>query len=518
MARTTKISPEPAFGTPASESPEKSVKVRMYRKIFGDCFLLTLPSSGPRPFFMMIDCGALSGTPRGREVMQEIVQDVIETTGGHLDLLVVTHEHMDHVSGFVQARDLFADGEREEEDGKLHVHDLWFAWTENPQDDLASRLRGQRQRSRWALRSMMQALRAAEVDAGNEEEDGADWRVSEQVESLLGFFGAGGAGGTEGALEAVRRYARRPPRYLSPGAPPMELPGVPGIRFYVLGPPRQEDLLKRSRPSKADPEVYEAAFGLTPEGAFASAALGAGGDDPGFSEIYEVSQPFDRTFRIPLVQAQALPFFQSRYWGDALEEYQDQAWRRIDADWLEAAAELALKLDDDTNNTSLVLAIEIQDTGQVLLFPGDAQVGNWLSWEGLSWKLDGGSEVTAHDLLARTVLYKVGHHGSHNATLRDKGLELMSHPDLVAMVPVNQDVARKKRWFQIPFPPLLQRLEEKTSCRILRADAEEEIAAKAVPQGVSPSTWRRFQSRVEETELFFEVLIGPGDDPQISGP
>jgi hypothetical protein len=34
-------------------------------------------------------------------------------------------------------------------------------------------------------------------------------------------------------------------------------------------------------------------------------------------------------------------------------------------------------------------------------------------------------KVKAEDLLERTVLYKVGHHASHNATLRQKGLELM---------------------------------------------------------------------------------------------
>jgi hypothetical protein len=44
------------------------------------------------------------------------------------------------------------------------------------------------------------------------------------------------------------------------------------------------------------------------------------------------------------------------------------------------AGRLALQLDSDTNNTSLVLAFELGKSGRVLLFPGDAQVGNWLSW------------------------------------------------------------------------------------------------------------------------------------------
>ena len=54
---------------------------------------------------------------------------------------------------------------------------------------------------------------------------------------------------------------------------------------------------------------------------------------------------------------------------------------------IEGAGRLALQLDSDTNNTSLVLAIELIASGRVLLFPGDAQVGNWLSWhEGIEWK------------------------------------------------------------------------------------------------------------------------------------
>ena len=521
---TTKKRSKRTVEAPAEALPATgSVKVRMYRRMFGDCFLLTLPSAGQRPFYMMIDCGALPGSRNARETMQDIVRDVIETTGGHLDLLVVTHEHMDHISGFQQAKALFADGEGPEVPGKLHVHDLWFAWTENPQDELANRLRHHRHSTRRALRSMLQGLRAAEIHGDGTAADGGengDWRVSEQVGSLMGFFGASGARGTAGALKAVRSYARRPPRYLVPGAAPVELAAAPGLRFYVLGPPREEALLKRSRPSKVRSEVYDAAFRLSPGGAFAAAALGASGEDGPFSEAQELSQPFDRTLRIPLTQAEQLPFFQQHYCGDAAEvEYRDQAWRRIDADWLGAAAELALKLDDDTNNTSLVLALELTATGQVLLFPGDAQVGSWLSWEELSWTLEGGRTVTAHDLLARTVLYKVGHHGSHNATLKEKGLELMSHEDLVAMVPVDQKVAAKKRWFKIPFKPLLDRLEEKTGGRVLRSDDQERVADKAPPTAASPRSWRRFQQRVEETDLYVEYSIdgNPAQAPGAQG-
>ena len=70
------------------------------------------------------------------------------------------------------------------------------------------------------------------------------------------------------------------------------------------------------------------------------------------------------------------------------------------------------------------------------------------------WDVDNGKrQVTAEQLLNRTVLYKVGHHGSHNATLREKGLEMMTDADLVAMVPVDVYIAHeKKRWTRMPGP------------------------------------------------------------------
>jgi hypothetical protein len=81
--------------------------------------------------------------------------------------------------------------------------------------------------------------------------------------------------------------------------------------------------------------------------------------------------------------------------------------------------------------------------------------------------------VTAEQLLNRTVLYKVGHHGSHNATLRAQGLEMMTDTRLAAMVPVDEYIAHvKKRWTKMPFLPLMSQLQEKTVGRLLQADKD----------------------------------------------
>ncbi len=67
--------------------------------------------------------------------------------------------------------------------------------------------------------------------------------------------------------------------------------------------------------------------------------------------------------------------------------------------------EIVRELDKVLNNTSVILLFEAG--GKKLLFPGDAQIENW-------------SYALAHPLvrkmLAGVDLYKVGHHGSRNAT------------------------------------------------------------------------------------------------------
>jgi hypothetical protein len=186
-------------------------------------------------------------------------------------------------------------------------------------------------------------------------------------------------------------------------------------------------------------------------------------------DMKDDGRPFDQQYEIPFVYAQTAPdltFFRTNYFqpkGDAPDD-----WRRIDGDWLAGATEMALQLDSLTNNTSLVLAIELEPGGDVLLFAADAQVGNWLSWDELSWQVDG-KTVNTEDLLKRTVFYKVGHHGSHNATLKEKGLERMINLQ-VAMIPVNHEMAVKKHWGKMPLEELVKALQKQGNGLVLQGD------------------------------------------------
>ena len=483
-----------------SDRPNRgpTVSVRMYRQGLGDCFLLTFPRDG-RPLYMLIDCGVLLGTEDQTGWMERVAEDIRRTTDGHIDILVATHEHWDHLSGFLQATDVF---------NRIGVGELWLAWTEDPDHELATKLRRGREATLRALAQAHLRLRAAAPD----DADG--------LQSVLEFSGPLAASGQQSlgaALEYLRKKVSRP-RYCRPGEEPFTLPDVEGVRVYVLGPPEDEKLIKKSDPTKSGREVYELAASADVDGSFLAAITQTGAleEDAGIDarRAYELTLPFDLAHLVPTEAAKADPFFKRAYYGvhGKATKVDEWSWRQIESDWLTTANDLALKLDNDTNNTSLALAIELAPSGDVLLFPGDAQVGNWLSWANLVWPK--GAEpgdvdrATAESLLARTVLYKVGHHASHNATLRAQGLELMRSPELVAMIPVDEKMAREKKKWDMPFGPLLRRLEEKTKGRVIRADQSVgALKAGPKPERLNDREWSEFCERLgqdEADQLFVE--------------
>jgi hypothetical protein len=422
----------------------------MYRHGLGDCFLVTLPRQDGSNYFIMIDCGVVLGTPDPGTKMAAVVADIAATTGGHVDVLVATHEHWDHISGFMQAADAFK---------QLTFREVWLAWTEDPTDPLAVTLAQERTQALNGLRLSANHLRLA----GDEDH-------AIMIGSLLEFFGATHGPSTHDALEAIRGKVTAP-RYCRPQDPPVELED-PDVRLYVLGPPHNESQIRMALPTARNPGTHTYTLALDTFLNNVASALGTTAPDP----------PFGSQFAIPMPAAQAMDFFNTRYFGT-------DAWRRIDGAWLEGSPALALQLDSATNNTSLVVAIELAN-GDVLLFAADAQVGNWISWQDVSWTV-GSRSVTGPDLLKRTIVYKVGHHGSFNATLREKGLEMMDSLQ-TALVPVDHAMAVKKNWDKMPLPSLLDALTARTKGGVVRAD--------------EPAPASLAQHLVEE-KLYFELTV-----------
>ena len=440
---TAKASSASSGATVSSTGPR--ARIRVYRHGLGDCILIRLRRRDGSDFKILIDCGVAVATQDAPAKMTAVVEDVIQETTGAIDVLAVTHEHWDHVSGFTQAEPSFK---------KLSVGEVWVAWTEDDEDPLAKSLRKDHANALAVLGAGAEAMALA--------------GASDRSAAIINIVGLSGAAGekTKAAFDKAKAMGKQTPkiRYFQPDqaqnsvrqqTAPISLNDA-GITIYALGPPYDAKLIRKTLPSKSNPETYE--LKLDGGGSFPSSVAAALLADE------ENEQPFSPTVTIPIERARSIPFFQDNYWGST---GMSEDWRRIDTDWLGAAEDLALAMQSATNNTSLVLAIELAG-GDVLLFAGDAQVGNWLSWQDRKWTV-GGRVVTGPDLLARTVFYKVGHHGSHNATLKQKGLDMMTNLKTAA-IPVDEVVAKKMRWGAMPLTSLVTELETKTNGRTLRTD------------------------------------------------
>lgn len=487
--------------SPTSESrllpPPGHLTIRMYRQGLGDCFLIAIGTAvETEPQYVLIDCGVHFRQDADTKRIDEVLKNLVTATGGTIHVVVATHEHADHLSGFIRRGSPFLDG-------RLKVEQFWVAWTEKVGDDLADRLRARRSASRGAINRAVEKLRQSNASLSSRIQGILDFETLPAADMLDPALVAAASvkakpSASEITLDFLKRHAEKV-HYCEPGEM-LAFPGADSLRAFVLGPPRDMDLLKRSRPqegAKATRETYLA--GRVQHKAFMSSP-GLDEDDGGKlawladRKVHEdLRHPFEETLRrkYRLRDAETIPkwtkecpptvrsFFSDKY-------FNAENWRRIDGDWMGVAEELALDLDSDTNNTCLALAFEWGPPGQgdVLLFAADAQVGNWLSWRDQVYRADNCS-LSAEELLSRIILYKVGHHGSHNATLKydpDRtsetslqgvpfGLELMPSR-MIAMIPVDRAAVEKPypRPWHMPHPPMYRRLLEKSSGRVLRSD------------------------------------------------
>lgn len=496
--------------------PEGGVAIRMYRIGHGDCFLLAFPrEGGGDPVHVLIDCGYKPGSPGyiHQKTIEEIVAHIADATNSHLDLVIATHEHQDHLNGIWKQKEPYFD--------EFEIEKAWLAWTEDPTDDLANDLRKDHKDQ---LLGLIEARRQLALAVGDNNES------INRLDSLLSLE----LGGADNAFDHALMFAAAgdPEKsvnkqglklfkdkasqnqgvlYLNPGDEE-NVPGTENVRVFVLGPPRRADLLQSEDPVGDEGFPGKGgAHGLS----FSSAAQARGNGDA------VTTAPFRDQFRVSEKKAKTHPFFREHYGqssdvvneADGSEVSPNAPWRQIDSEWLFAAENLALKLNKGINNTSLVLAFELPKSKKVLLFAADAQRGNWISWDDNTWK-DGPKTTTAKDLLGRTVLYKVGHHGSHNATL--DGQETDTYPNLswmakgkfagefTAMITaVNEWAMKQKPPWVHPLPSIEKELKRKAQGRVFRTD----IDVPKKPSNVSATAWKSFRSRSEFEELYFDYFV-----------
>lgn len=475
------------------------ITVRMYRQGLGDCFLLQFQNGNSKKF-ILIDCGVLQNTTGDKEIMNNVAQSIKETCNGVLDLVIITHEHWDHISGFHHAKSVF---------NEFTFKEVWMGWIEDPKDTDAKKIKDE-------INSRSQSLKLGlELLSQLESTHGIDAALFEDAKSLMAFHGlaAGERVSTTDIMDYIRSKAPgQEPKYLRPGSVE-KLTGLPGIKFYVLGPPTTAAAIKRESSSKKG-KLYGEERSLTSFDRFMESLeflpQMINEDQTDSNAQQTKGYPFHQKYQISQDQA-------NKSYSSYFEKKQD--WRSIKFDWVSEFNDFAVKLVTGTNNTSLVLAIEIEGSGEILLFPGDAQLGNWESWEAVSFSGEQSTVVKAQDLLKKTILYKVGHHGSHNATMQDGGLESMTSEKLIALIPNSKEIAKKQgrkdeqtgqpKGWAMPFIPLLKRLSTKTAGKVVESDTGKLTKTDdRISEVVDQINWKGFTaSEVKTDNLYIDIKL-----------
>jgi beta-lactamase superfamily II metal-dependent hydrolase len=435
------------------------LRIRMYRVGFGDFFLMTVPTDeGPQ--HILIDCGVTKGKAKKGEhskgdigTIKAAVAHMAEVTEKKLALIIVTHRHEDHIIGFSRAAETFND---------FKVGAIWMSYWETEYDpnekkekkkSLASDFQGQLTALAMGMQSRL--AMAGKDDAVTDEIlamlrnatgiDHADLAVTGGAASAK--KGTGG-GSNAASLAFLKTGLGLEPEYYMKGDTP-KMPKVlkdAGLTAQILGPPPPEavdfmtlmDLTKRT-------------------GQYL-------GEEDGSGETFD-------------------PFGTS--WHAEASEYPASAFRELSRESMNpssAAMEATIQaaqpsllftaaktLDNFLNNQSLVVLFTF--AGKNLLFAGDAQGGNWEYWMygGTPEKAPSVDQIVKESasILGHLDFYKVGHHGSTNATpvsaVKTMGGEFAS------MCSTQEgafgSVANES---EVPRGPLLDALAEKST--IVRSD------------------------------------------------
>ena len=437
-----------------------TITVRMYNQNnLGDCFLLKF-TDGASESFLLIDFGSYVSGNDKREI--EIAEDIKQTVKDKPLTIVLTHQHKDHLTGFISSENIMKD---------LNISEIWFSYLDDPKGKEAKVMRD-------ATKKFWEKNGEIKKTAKKKFKGVAEVEKMLNAKEKFDLFAEEQTGGM--AITNLLRWSQNQCRFLVPGKN-FDVPGLPdnSVKVYVLGPPTDPVLLKKLNPSKGDAvHSLDSMLQLSSLGT----SINLVGDaldtiTPGINPAKQSYDfPFNKKFTYAYNSKQInapknKPASPRSEIVESMRELSNtyvnaqKTWRRIDHDWLSEFGRVSLHMDSLTNNSSLVLAFEIVKTKKVLLFVGDAQIGNWKSWSNVKFEK---SSVKANELLSRTVVYKAGHHSSHNATLLE-GLDLMDENELVILIPVNQKVS-DKMGFSMLKPGMMAGYNRKSNGRVLRSD------------------------------------------------
>jgi hypothetical protein len=301
-------------------------------------------------------------------------------------MVVVTHRHRDHISGFATDGDGTGKIVRD-----LHPDVVVQPWTEDPKAQPTAKeakasvytngkanfqaMTGHYLATLEDMHAVADSVRklakGGTLAAGKKKTGEIEFLGEDNLKNLSAVANLMGMGKQATAIyvNAEMQLDKLLPKDL-----------LPGVKITVLGPPtlKQSDKIRTER--ARDPSEFwqfRQFWGVQCAAAAAAAR---------------------QVDHLPLLNARAVP---EADYDPSLRWFIKKALA-IHADQM---LELVRDLDSVMNNTSVILLMEIG--GQKLLFPGDAQIENWsYALQNDAWR----------KLLADVNLYKVGHHGSLNAT------------------------------------------------------------------------------------------------------
>lgn len=346
---TEPVAPPPVLAT---------VRVRMYQVGFGDCFLLSFEYAGQAEpaRHVLIDFGTRE-LAAGLD-LADVAGEIDARTGGGPDVVVVTHRHQDHMSGF-------GGSGTEAIVGRWSPRLVVRPWTEDPEAPAGAdghgraSLRTGLDQGQAFVRALSQEITAPARGWRGELRDLAIAQLANQAAvDRLNAWSQGGRGA-----------------YVYYGKPLAIDTVIPGVQVHVIGPPTvtQHPAIRKEHSTSS--EFWQLYRGLVAAGAFAPAS--------------EETTAAEERLVGP-----------ARWVVDKLKGPQLHSLLRV-----------VTALDHAVNNTSVILLVQAGD--RRLLFCGDAQIENWEY--ALSFAEDSKQVL---DLLRGVDLYKVGHHGSRNATPR----------------------------------------------------------------------------------------------------
>lgn len=375
----------------------RKLLIRAYQVGFGDCFLLSFgysKSEKRRERHVLIDFGS-TGMPEDinpGEQMLKVANDIEERCGGKLDIVVATHRHKDHISGFTTNDEGTASGNII---ARLKPQMVIQPWTEDPalkDPKLPPLKRNKGAQAQQAsapvqhlstLHAMNQLAASAQREVQNLTSGKFRQPMAAKLADQIDFLANDNTLPNRSAVANLASMGENHYVHCDYRLNLSQL--LPGVKVHVLGPPTLEQHAEIQKQRSSDKNEFWMLRAAAQRFWGMQSATAQESEDSG--------------------EAGTLLFPGADVYQDFFPSHDRWFIRQLRTLRGEQLLGLVRVLDDEMNNTSVILLFEVG--GKKLLFPGDAQIENW------EYAL---SQSDKAKLLKDVTLYKVGHHGSRNAT------------------------------------------------------------------------------------------------------